>query len=99
MEARKTLLSALVACLGCALFVASCAKPSTGTSCSTGLEACGSACVNTMTDPQNCGGCGKACATGQTCSGGACQCQSEMLRSDNTGVQPNSSNYGKYINV
>jgi hypothetical protein len=29
-------------------------------------------CVNTMTDPNNCGGCGTVCGTGQFCTAGAC---------------------------
>ncbi|MBI5517247.1 MAG: hypothetical protein HY909_25940, partial [Deltaproteobacteria bacterium] len=30
-------------------------------------------CVNTLTDPRNCGMCGMACLSGQTCGGGTCQ--------------------------
>jgi hypothetical protein len=33
---------------------------------------CGTACVDTSTDPQNCGGCGIACTDGTTCVAGAC---------------------------
>jgi len=39
--------------------------------CAGGLMSCGTTCVDTNTDPQNCGGCGKACS-GQPCSGGKC---------------------------
>ena len=34
---------------------------------------CGSDCVDITSDPQNCGGCGLACATTETCSNGQCQ--------------------------
>ena len=35
---------------------------------------CGATCVNTSSDPANCGGCGKACGAGQTCAAGTCSC-------------------------
>jgi len=59
MDVRKTFLSALAACFGLALFVASCAKPTTsGTSCATGQTDCSGQCINTKgSDPQNCGAC------------------------------------------
>ncbi len=34
---------------------------------------CGGACVNGQTDPNNCGGCGVACAANQPCNAGACE--------------------------
>jgi hypothetical protein len=36
------------------------------------MTMCGAACVNTMTDDRNCGGCGKSCPNDFTCSGGGC---------------------------
>jgi hypothetical protein len=37
-----------------------------------GVTLCGNACVNTANNPAHCGGCGKACTAGETCSSGAC---------------------------
>lgn len=36
---------------------------------------CSNRCVNPTTDPRNCGGCGRACSTGEGCVGGACRCE------------------------
>lgn len=33
---------------------------------------CGGACVNTQSDPLNCGGCSLSCGNGRTCSAGQC---------------------------
>src|SRR5437763_10228313 len=33
---------------------------------------CNGKCVDTATDPQNCGSCGKACAMKEACNGGMC---------------------------
>jgi hypothetical protein len=43
--------------------------------CKRGLVPCGRSktCVDTRTNARNCGGCGKACAAGQSCVGGRCQ--------------------------
>jgi hypothetical protein len=38
--------------------------------CPSGQTACGGACMDTSSDPNNCGACGLACATG--CNGGEC---------------------------
>src|SRR5262249_27881683 len=45
------------------------APPST---CASPTTSCSGVCVNTSTDPKNCGVCGNACAANQTCSNGAC---------------------------
>ena len=49
-----------------------CGGSQTTATCTTGKTACGSACVNTLTDPQNCGACGTACDKTSLCSHGAC---------------------------
>ena len=79
MNVRKTFLSALAACFGLALFVASCATPSTtGTTCPAGQMSCGGVCTD-VTTTQNCGACGKVCGTGASCQAGACKCGSGLL--------------------
>jgi hypothetical protein len=37
-----------------------------------GSTLCGTSCVDTDTDPANCGGCGAPCASGEVCSAGTC---------------------------
>jgi Stigma-specific protein, Stig1 len=39
---------------------------------STGIT-CGGKCVDPLTNPAHCGGCDKACNTGEACVGGICQ--------------------------
>jgi len=47
-----------------------------GHCCATGTQYCGSACVDTVTDPMNCGGCGKVCGVSTpACVAGACTSQ------------------------
>jgi len=41
--------------------------------CSDSLVACHGACIPVADDGANCGACGKACMTDQSCVGGACQ--------------------------
>ena len=38
----------------------------------TGLTTCSGACVNTQSDPANCGVCGTRCGAGQSCTAGVC---------------------------
>jgi hypothetical protein len=46
-----------------------------GLKCSGGTTKCGAKCVDTQTDPQNCGACGTTCPAGEVCSVGACALQ------------------------
>ena len=39
---------------------------------------CGSSCTDKMTDPQNCGTCGKSCPTGDACMNGTCACSAPL---------------------
>jgi len=41
---------------------------------------CNGGCSNTFNDPENCGACGAACATGESCRRGACVCAAGFLR-------------------
>jgi hypothetical protein len=52
-------------------------SPSCGFECSTNggctnTVLCSGACVDVLADPNNCLGCGKQCAFGQSCAGGVC---------------------------
>jgi hypothetical protein len=44
--------------------------------CDAASTVCLGVCVDTETDPTNCGGCGTRCVTGATCVLGACACPS-----------------------
>src|SRR5689334_8984327 len=45
---------------------------SSALTCTGGLVACGTACVSLVSDPLNCGHCGRSCL-GTACGGGSCQ--------------------------
>jgi hypothetical protein len=42
--------------------------------CAANETLCSGVCVNTMTDPANCSGCGMVCSSGMGCVGGVCSC-------------------------
>jgi hypothetical protein len=48
------------------------------TCCGDSLTACKGSCVDTNTDNDNCGACGHACPSSQTCTGGVCTCINYM---------------------
>jgi hypothetical protein len=83
ISTRATACSATLCCLLVFGFVAACGDStpspieppdaSVPVACdSAGVALCGDSCVNTESNPAHCGGCGKACATGEACAGGAC---------------------------
>ena len=43
-----------------------------GAVCPSGQVLCGSTCHSVQVDPRHCGGCGRACSSGQTCVAGVC---------------------------
>jgi uncharacterized protein YkwD len=43
-----------------------------GGGCPAGQSSCGGTCIDTSSDPSNCGMCGRICSMGATCSGGSC---------------------------
>jgi stigma-specific protein Stig1 len=45
--------------------------------CREGKMRCGSRCVNLTSDPKHCGACQRSCSAQQTCSAGACSCDSK----------------------
>ena len=62
-------LSILAALVAAALMSTGCSAPS---GCLGNAVACGGRCVDLTSDTPNCGACGKACASGATCSSGTC---------------------------
>src|ERR1035437_8191515 len=54
------------------LVAAACGGDSATATCPSVQTSCNGACVNAVTDPQNCGSCGKICGPASLCSHGAC---------------------------
>jgi hypothetical protein len=64
-------------CPGTTNGFATCSAGTCGLACNSGYSMCGGRCLNTSSDPNNCGGCGIVCpVTGwgavPTCSAGYC---------------------------
>jgi len=62
--------------------------------CTSPEVACGSSCVNTATDMNNCGTCGNLCGFGQTCQSGQCACAAGMLLCNGLCVQSDANHCG-----
>ncbi len=77
---RRTLLGVLGSALlaspprGAAGGVAADGKRRRKRRCRAGRRRCGGRCVDTATDPRNCGGCGTRCQVHGVCERGACTC-------------------------
>jgi glucosylceramidase len=95
-----------VLALGVAFLALACSKglggatgtggnPGTGGSACPGTQtACGTDCVDTSSDPMNCGGCGIPCSTGEVCQGGSCQCQSGLMSCNGSCVASDAAHCG-----
>src|SRR5919201_4987342 len=67
-------------CTGLSCDNGSCRTPATG-ECGLNSLMCSGTCSVVLTDPANCGGCGRACGTGEVCLGGACVAASNCPQS------------------
>ena len=59
-----------------------------------GQTACGTQCVDTNTDSQNCGGCGIPCSNGRSCQAGQCKCQPGLLECSGSCVPSDATHCG-----
>ena len=66
--------------------------------CGTGQAKCGSECKDLNADQLNCGACGKACGSGQTCQAGQCQCTAGLLGCNGACIPADASNCGSCNN-
>jgi glucosylceramidase len=64
------------------------------TTCPGTLMTCGTDCIDTSSDPMNCGGCGIPCSSTQVCQGGACQCQSGLMLCNGSCVASDATHCG-----
>lgn len=62
------------------------APPPPDTSCPTGQTRCGGVCVNTATDPSNCGRCGGTCDARGTCREAVCELVVSVARGGHVAV-------------
>ena len=66
--------------------------------CGTGQAKCGSECKDLNADQLNCGACGNACGSGQTCQAGQCQCTAGLLGCNGACIPADASNCGSCNN-
>jgi len=68
-----------------------------GATCPAGRTACGGQCVDTSTDPNNCGACGNVCTLPNACSGGVCSCTDDGTACANQVCGSAVNNCGKTV--
>ena len=78
-----------------------CTKDGGGRSatCNSGQDECKGACVDVMSDGQNCGACGVACGTGATCQAGVCGCAGGLVACNSACVSSNTAHCGSTCTV
>ncbi len=72
MKSRNRILTSTVLLAMFAAFAVGCDDDPDVAPCPTAQVTCSGTCVNTTTDPANCGACGTACAKGEVCAAGKC---------------------------
>jgi hypothetical protein len=65
--------SLLLSAIGAVLLFVGCPNGA-GITCPTGQSFCNGQCIFANSDPQNCGGCGRACPGALACINGSCGC-------------------------
>ncbi len=62
---------------------------------------CSGECVDTSSDPLNCGACGRVCAAGTTCAAGVCVCAAGLINCSGVcvNVQTDGANCGACANL
>jgi hypothetical protein len=63
-----------------------------GGACEVPMATCSETCVDTLTDPLNCGACGRACASDETCAAGQCTLQCNGGTTSCSGACVNTKN-------
>src|SRR3982750_4742968 len=68
-------------------------------SCAPDQTLCGSACLNTASDSDNCGGCGIPCLAGHTCQASQCKCPAGLLECNGSCVASDAAHCGTCTNA
>jgi hypothetical protein len=85
MMSRKVFVLALTMAAALALVGMGCGGDDSSTTCTGTMVQCGTACVNTETDHDNCGGCGNACPATSHCFSSRCSTTESCNNIDDDG--------------